>query len=70
MKIPRITIEFDRLICETEKAYQFTINGKDIWIPKSLSSTKPIFAVPPNSSENPTLLNGSNDADMLFKRRK
>lgn len=38
MKIPRITIEFDRLICETEKAYQFTINGKDIWIPKSLCS--------------------------------
>jgi hypothetical protein len=38
MKIPRITIEFDRLICESEKAYHFTINGKNIWMPKSLCS--------------------------------
>lgn len=38
MKIPRITIEFDRLICESEKAYHFTINGKNIWLPKSLCS--------------------------------
>jgi len=38
MRIPKITIEFDRLICETEKAYQFSINNKDCWIPKSLCS--------------------------------
>lgn len=38
MKIPRITIKFDRLICESEKAYQFEISGKDCWIPKSLCS--------------------------------
>lgn len=38
MRIPRITIEFDRLICETDKAYQFTINGKDTWMPKALCS--------------------------------
>lgn len=38
MRIPRIKIEFDRLICETEKAYQFTINGKDTWMPKSICS--------------------------------
>lgn len=38
MKIPRITIKFDRIVCESEKAYFFTINGKDIWIPKSLCS--------------------------------
>lgn len=38
MRIPSITIEFDRLICESEKAYHFTINGKDIWMPKSLCS--------------------------------
>lgn len=38
MRIPRITIKFDKLICESEKAYQFQINGKDFWIPKSLCS--------------------------------
>lgn len=38
MRIPRINIKFDRLICETEKAYQLTINYKDIWIPKALCS--------------------------------
>lgn len=38
MRIPKITIQFDRLICESEKAYHFTINGKNIWMPKSLCS--------------------------------
>lgn len=38
MRIPQITIKFDRLICESEKAYYFTINGKDMWMPKSLCS--------------------------------
>lgn len=38
MKIPRITIEFDRLICESERAYQLEFEGKSIWIPKSLTS--------------------------------
>lgn len=38
MKIPHITINFDRFICETEKAYQFEINGKLTWLPKSITS--------------------------------
>jgi hypothetical protein len=38
MRIPRITIQFDKLICESEKAYHFEINNGKIWIPKSLCS--------------------------------
>jgi hypothetical protein len=38
MKIPRITIEFEKLIRETEKAFLFVIKSKNVWIPKSLCS--------------------------------
>jgi hypothetical protein len=38
MKIPRIKIEFQSLVHQTEKAYLFVINGKEVWMPKSICS--------------------------------
>jgi hypothetical protein len=38
MRIPRISIAFDKLLCNTGKAYQFEIGNKKIWMPISLTS--------------------------------
>jgi hypothetical protein len=38
MKIPRISIKYDKYISETEKAYYLIIAGKKVWIPKSICS--------------------------------
>lgn len=38
MRIPKITIQFDSFLYETEKAYLFIINGKEVWMPKSICS--------------------------------
>lgn len=38
MKIPHITIKFDALLHETDKAYLFEIRGRQTWLPKKLCS--------------------------------
>lgn len=37
MKIPKIILKFDKLVCQTDKAYQIEYNGEKKWIPKSLT---------------------------------
>jgi len=51
MKIPKIILKFDRLICTTQKAYQIEYNGKKTWIPISITSNLTI--------NGKILLNGS-----------
>ena len=38
MRIPRISLKFQRLLHETERAYLFLINGAEHWMPKALCS--------------------------------
>src|SRR5690625_1423823 len=38
MRIPRISLKFERLLHETERAYLFLINGSEHWMPKALCS--------------------------------
>lgn len=38
MRIPHISIDFTDFIAETEKAYLLKINGKEVWMPKSICS--------------------------------